>query len=136
MLSRLRGKVPLGATTRRELCQRKKEQVRQRETHRNELPPLPPFDRKIVETVEKVGAFVTSLQELRGNHINAPFDLPASRATIEKTGHHLPFPKDYRGIASDDQLRALSQKFFWALATAFWLSQKIILGFRLPIATW
>ena len=132
MLSKLRGKAPPNATTRRELRVRKKEQVKQREIHRGKLPPLPAFDKKIVEAVETVGAFVTSLQELQDNNINEPFDLPASRAPIEQPGRQLPAPKDYHGIASNNQLRALSQEILWGFNERFLAIAENYIG--LPVA--
>lgn len=132
MLSRLRGKALPNATTRRELRVRKKEQVKQREIHRSKLPPLPPFDRNIVETVEKVGAYVSSLEELRDNGITTPFDLPASRAVIEKPLRKAPANKSYHALASDNQLRTLPQEIMWGFSERFISIAENYIG--LPIA--
>ncbi len=132
MFDRMRGTPVTGFTTRRQLRQRQKAQARAREAHRGDLPPLRSFDRKVVAALEEVGAFQTSLAELHENGLSAPFDLAASRAVIEAPGRRLPYPKNYQGLASDDQVRGLAGEILWGMQERFLAIAENYLG--LPVA--
>jgi hypothetical protein len=132
MFARLSGAVRLGHTARGELRRRRKAQARERAAYRARLPKLEAFDRRAVEALETVGAFQTSLEELRENGIDAPFDLAASRAVMEKPGRQVPYPKNYHSLASDPQLRTLSQEILWGLQERFLAIAENYIG--LPVA--